>query len=69
MDQETATLAVKVLLDQAQLAVSEQEFEKFVMTYPALRSQADALYREDLRVEAPALAYDPLAEPLFQEQP
>lgn len=48
-DSDTAA-AVKVLLDAAQLTVSDEEFERFARTYGALRSQADALYQEEVTV-------------------
>jgi hypothetical protein len=57
-----AATTVKTLLGVAQLTVSEEEFDRFVGSYPTLRAQADALYRPDLRFEAPALAYDPLVD-------
>ena len=62
MDDESATVAVKVLLESARLTVSVPEFERLVTNYPALRARADALYRLDLRDESPALAYDPLVD-------
>ena len=51
---------VKVLFDQAQITMSDEELERFGQTYRSLRAQADALYREDLREEIPALAFDPM---------
>jgi Asp-tRNA(Asn)/Glu-tRNA(Gln) amidotransferase C subunit len=53
---------VKMLFDLAHLTMSDDELERFAQNYATLRAQADALYREDLRPEAPALAFDPLRE-------
>jgi hypothetical protein len=55
---EDATEAVKLLFDLAQITMSSEELERFARTYPTLRAQADALYREEFRSEAPALAFD-----------
>ena len=62
MENVDTVTTVKALLGVAQLTVSAEEFDRFVASYPTLRAQADALYRSDLRSEAPALAYDPLAD-------
>jgi hypothetical protein len=51
---------VRVLFDQAQITMSDEELERFGRTYRSLRAQADALYRSELFDEAPALAFDPL---------
>jgi hypothetical protein len=61
MPVEDPTATVKVLLEAAQLKVSDEEFERFVKVYPELRAQADALYMPELEHEAPALAFDPTA--------
>jgi hypothetical protein len=62
LENDDVTTTVKILLANAQLKVSDTEFDRFVGSFPTLRAQADALYRADLRGEAPALAYDPLVE-------
>ena len=49
---------VKALLDAAQLKMSQEEFDLFVRTYPALRAGADGLYIPETRYEDPALIYD-----------
>jgi hypothetical protein len=51
---------VKVLFDQAQITMSDEELERFGRSYRSWRTQVDALYREDLRQEMPALAFDPM---------
>jgi hypothetical protein len=56
-----AAATVKVLLEAAQLTVSEQEFARFTSIYPSLRAQADALYLVGKDSESPALAFDPTA--------
>jgi Asp-tRNA(Asn)/Glu-tRNA(Gln) amidotransferase C subunit len=53
---------VKRLFELAHITMSEEEYDQFARNYATLRAQADALYREDLRQEAPALAFDPLHE-------
>ena len=49
---------VKALLDAAQLKMSQEEFDLFVRTYPALRAGADGMYIPETRYEDPALIYD-----------
>ena len=49
---------VKALLDAAQLKMSQEEFDLFVRSYPALRAGADGLYIPETRYEDPALIYD-----------
>lgn len=49
---------VKVLLDAAQLRMSDEEFELFVKSYPALREGADSLYIPETRYEDPALIFE-----------
>ncbi len=67
-EQETQTMpsddltTVTTLFDLAQITMSEEEYERFGRTFGALRAQADALYRDDLRSEAPILVFDPLSE-------
>jgi hypothetical protein len=56
-----ATLTVKALFDAAQLTVSDEEFERFVKLYPALRDQADGIYLSDMEAASPAMAFDPTA--------
>lgn len=51
---------VRVLFDQAQITMSDEELMRFSRNYRSLRAQADALYREDLHQETPALTFDPL---------
>jgi hypothetical protein len=53
--------AVKVLLDAANIGVSDEEFEMFTESYPVLRAQADGLYLPHLEAEDPALSFDPTA--------
>jgi hypothetical protein len=53
-----AQTTVKALLDAAQLTMSDEEFELFVKTYPALRQGADSLYIPETRYEDPALIFD-----------
>jgi len=57
-----ANAAVKMLLETANLTVSDEEFAKFTESYPILRSQADGLYLPHLDAEEPALSFDPTAE-------
>ena len=57
-----ASSAVKVLLETANLTVSDEEFAIFTESYPILRSQADGLYMPHLDPEGPALSFDPAAE-------
>jgi hypothetical protein len=61
LDNDDTTI-VKVLLGAAQLTVSEEEFDRFLKSYPTLRAQADTLYRPDMGGEAPAPAFDPLVD-------
>ncbi len=49
---------VKVLLDAAQLKMSDDEFQLFVKTYPTLRAGADSLYLPEARNEEPSLKFD-----------
>lgn len=58
-DDTGIAVAVRVLMDGARLTVSDEEFQRFVKNYPTMRQQADALYRPELRPEAPAVAFDP----------
>lgn len=58
---EDALGTVKLLFGLAQITMSDEELERFARSYPTLRAQADGLYREDFRQEAPALAFDPQA--------
>jgi hypothetical protein len=53
---------VQTLFDVAHLTMSDDELERFARNYGLLRAQANALYREDFRPEAPALAFDPLSQ-------
>lgn len=55
---EDARQTVKLLFDLAAITMSDEELERFARSYPTLRAQADALYREEFRQEAPALAFD-----------
>lgn len=57
-----ASAAVNILLETANLTVSEEEFAIFTESYPILRSQADGLYLPHLDPEAPAVSFDPAAE-------
>ena len=57
-----ADAAVKMLLENANLTVSDEEFAKFTESYPILRSQADGLYLPHLDAEEPAVSFDPTAE-------
>jgi hypothetical protein len=57
-----ANAAVKVLLENANLTVSDEEFAKFTESYPILRSQADGLYLPHLDAEELAVSFDPTAE-------
>jgi hypothetical protein len=60
MDPDSST-TVKVLLDAANLTVSDEEFEKFADLYPDLRANADGLYLPELDLEEPAVSFDPTA--------
>jgi hypothetical protein len=51
-----------MLLETANLTVSEEEFAIFTESYPILRSQADGLYLPQLEHEGPAVSFDPAAE-------
>jgi hypothetical protein len=57
-----ANSAVKVLLETANLTVSDEEFAIFTESYSILRSQADGLYLPHLDPEGPAVSFDPAAE-------
>jgi hypothetical protein len=57
MTDDTAT-TVRSLLGAAGLTVSDEEFELFVRTYPALRTAADAMYLPEVRYAEPALNFD-----------
>jgi hypothetical protein len=61
MSVQDPAATVKVLLEAAQLTVSDAEFERFVKIYPELRAQADALYMPGFEREEPALTFDPTA--------
>ena len=56
-----ANSAVKVLLETANLTVSDEEFAIFTESYAILRSQADGLYLPHLDPEGPAVSFDPAA--------
>ena len=62
MTLDTAATTVKVLLDAAQLKVSDEEFLAFAQVYPALRAQADGLYLAELEPESPAISFDPTVD-------
>jgi hypothetical protein len=51
-----------MLLETANLIVSDEEFTIFAESYPILRSQADGLYLPHLDSEEPAVSFDPAAE-------
>lgn len=57
-----ANAVVKMLLETANLIVSDEEFTIFAESYPILRSQADGLYLPHLDSEEPAVSFDPAAE-------
>ncbi len=50
---------VKVLLHSQGLTVNEEEFERFVRFYPAMREAADELYIPETRYEEPAPVFTP----------
>ncbi len=50
---------VKVLLQSQGLMVSEEEFERIVRVYPAMRGGADKLYIAETRYEEPAPIFTP----------
>jgi hypothetical protein len=50
---------VKVLLHAQGITVEEEEFERFVRMYPAMREAADRLYIPEARYEEPALVFTP----------
>jgi hypothetical protein len=52
---------VAKLFDLAQITMSQEEIQRFARTFGSLRAQADALYRDDLRSEAPVVIFDPLS--------
>jgi hypothetical protein len=60
MDSDSS-VAVKVLLNAANLTVSDEEFEKFTEIYPDLRAHADGLYLPELDLEELAISFDPTA--------
>ena len=62
MTEDDASTAVRVLLDAARITMSDEEFARLVAGYPTIRAQTDALYREELRNESPAVSYDPLVD-------
>jgi hypothetical protein len=57
-----ARAAVKVLLDTANISVSDEELENFTESYPLLRAQADGLYMPHLDAEDPAISFDPTVD-------
>jgi hypothetical protein len=57
MTEDIAT-TVRSLLSAAGLTVSDQEFELFVKTYPALRTATDAMYLPEVRYAEPALNFN-----------
>lgn len=61
MDHDTDDDATTVarLLSVAHVAMSDDEFGRFVRVYPALRAQADRLYAPEFAAEELALGYDP----------
>lgn len=54
--------AVRVLLDAAQVRVSDQELVMLAETLPVLRAGAEGLYLPDLNGEDLALSFDPIVE-------
>ncbi len=56
IDTETT---VKVLLQTQGITVSQEEFERFVRFYPAMREGADKLYIPEARYEEPAPIFTP----------
>jgi hypothetical protein len=52
-------LTVKALLQSQGIAVEEEEFERYVRMYPAMRAAADTLYIPEARYEEPALIFTP----------
>lgn len=59
MDDLSYVATVRALLGSAQLSVPEEELDRLVQAYPAIRAQTDALYGLDLGAEVPALVFDP----------
>jgi hypothetical protein len=57
-----ADTAVRVLLDAAQIRVSDEELALFAETLPALRAHAEGLYLPHLAGEDLALSFDPSLE-------
>jgi hypothetical protein len=60
-DLKANAATVKLLLDAAQVSVSEEEFLTCTRMYAAHRAQADALHALALGEEATALTFDPAA--------
>jgi hypothetical protein len=57
-----ADAVVRMLLDVAGLAPSEEEIAALVASYPEHRARVEALYAVDAaRYESPALIFDPTA--------
>jgi hypothetical protein len=53
---------VRILLEAAQLTVSEEEFARYVADYPVVRAAADSLYLPELESVSPALDFDPAGQ-------
>jgi hypothetical protein len=53
---------VRVLLEAAQLTISDEEFARYVNDYPIVRAAADALYLPELESVSPALDFDPAGQ-------
>jgi hypothetical protein len=57
MTADVAT-TVRMLLEAAQLTVSDEEFDLFVKVYPALRADADGMYLPEVRYAELSLTFD-----------
>lgn len=60
MSMEDPTTTVKTLFDLAGVSMSDKELERFARSYPTIRAQADALYRDEFNSESPMLTFNPL---------
>lgn len=65
----TAELAiVKTLFDLAHITMADDELAGLARSFPAIRAQADSLYRDEFQSESPVLVFDPAAPYSFTLQ-
>jgi hypothetical protein len=62
MPVSNAAATVRVLLEAAELAISDEEFDRYVKDYPVIRAAADSLYLPELDSVSPAIDFDPAGQ-------